>query len=60
MKKQKGRILKVYAQPSNGKTYPEIRLSGKWLEELGYKVGDSIRVTIRKQKISISKVSRTK
>lgn len=31
-------------------------LQGKWMEELGYKVGDKITVNIKNNKIEIKKV----
>lgn len=44
MKEKKNRRLKVYGQ-SNGYNYqsvPTIVLKGKWLEEAGFNIGDSV------------------
>ena len=34
---------------------PEIRMSGKWLEEIGLEIGDQVTVTIKNNTLSISK-----
>lgn len=48
------RNLKVYEKPgSYGSNIPSIRLQGKWLEKLGFKTGDSIKVTEEKEKLLI-------
>ena len=38
------RKLTVGYVPGDGKHYPMIRLQGKWLEELGFSVGDRVVV----------------
>ena len=48
----KTRKLKTYYNKDNR---PQIILQGKWLQELGYQVGDRIEVTIVKDKIIIKK-----
>ena len=48
----KTRKLKTYYNKNNR---PQIILQGKWLQELGYQVGDRIEVTIVKDKITIKK-----
>lgn len=48
----KTRKLKTYY---NKDSRPQIILQGKWLQELGYQVGDRIDVTIIKDKIIIKK-----
>lgn len=56
--KQKERILKVYRQPSDGKDYPAIMLSGKWLSEMDFAIGDYIKVVCKKKgQIRIYKTS---
>ena len=52
----KEKTLKIYRQPSVDPYYPEIRLSGKWILRLGFKVGDYIRIIYGKQKIKIKKI----
>ena len=47
------RKLTVGYVPGDGKHYPMIRLQGKWLEELGFKVGDRVVVMADKGKIVI-------
>lgn len=46
------RELTVYYNKNNR---PMVMLQGKWMEELGYKVGDKIAVDIKKNKIEIKK-----
>lgn len=48
----KTRKLKTYY---NKDSRPMIILQGKWLEDLGYKIGDKIEVNITKDKITIKK-----
>jgi toxic protein SymE len=55
------RKLKVYGKftnHSNNKSFvPEIRLSGKWLKELGFKQGQSIIIICEEDKITIQKIN---
>ena len=51
------KTLKVYRQPSIEKAYPEIRLSGKWLQDLGFEIGDFIRIIYRDNVILIKKIT---
>lgn len=53
----KEKTLKVYYQPGIEKTYPEIRLSGKWLMMNGFQIGDYIRIAYRKGVILIKKIA---
>ncbi|WP_458785184.1 SymE family type I addiction module toxin [Vallitalea sediminicola] len=34
-------------------TYPLIRLQGKWLEKLGFNIGDKVQVTCDKEQLII-------
>ena len=43
----------IYA---NNKPYPLIRLQGKWLEELGFRVGDRIVIVADEKSIVITKI----
>jgi hypothetical protein len=52
----KEKTLKVYRQPGIDKLYPEIRLSGKWLEMNGFQVGDYIRIAYKPTVILIKKM----
>lgn len=50
------RKLKIYQ--GNGKDYapvPEIRLKGKWLENLGFSIGDTIQADCKNEQIIIRK-----
>lgn len=51
------RLLKVYYKFRmnlfNTKRVPEIRLCGNWLEDLGFKEGDDIVVSLEKRRIEI-------
>lgn len=35
------------------KFVPELRLSGKWLEQSGFKIGEQVQVTIKDQELVI-------
>jgi toxic protein SymE len=35
-------------------TVPEIRLAGRWLEALGFKVGKCVKIQIEKNKLTIT------
>ncbi|WP_237276426.1 SymE family type I addiction module toxin [Tenacibaculum ovolyticum] len=53
------RILKIYSKFryrrwSNNYTVPEIRLEGKWLEELGFKQGNEVIIEQKKNKLTIT------
>jgi Toxin SymE, type I toxin-antitoxin system len=49
------RILKIYniKKSRYRKTVPWINLSGMWLNEAGFAIGQEIKVTIRKQLLVI-------
>lgn len=40
------------------KRYPRINFGGKWLLDLGYKVGDSFKLEIVGDKMTISKIDK--
>lgn len=43
----------VYQTPGYERTVPEIRLTGKWLENLGFEIGERIAVSIENGKLTI-------
>ncbi|MDO5970582.1 SymE family type I addiction module toxin [Flavivirga aquimarina] len=48
-------ISKVFPREYNRRvTFPEIRLSGKWLKDLGFNCGRFVIVSHRKNKITIT------
>jgi hypothetical protein len=49
------RKLTIGYVPGDGKHYPMIRLQGKWLEELGFVVGDRVVVMACEGRIVIVK-----
>lgn len=55
---QKHRKLKVYRKFRNRTwditSVPEIRLAGRWLEQLGFTEGNDIQVEIKKGKLVVS------
>ena len=58
MKKKKNRRLKVYGQ-SNGYNYqdvPTIVLKGKWLEDAGFEIGQSVDVTVDRNVLRVSPI----
>jgi toxic protein SymE len=36
---------------------PWLRMGGLWLEQIGFKIGDPIEITVRKRKLIIKKMS---
>lgn len=52
------RKLKIYQkhQPREWRyiTVPEIRLEGKWLEQLGFEIGKEIEIKQQKNKLTIT------
>ena len=55
----KFRILKIYSKFrylrwGNNYTVPEIRLEGKWLEELGFKEGKQVKVLIKNNSLTLT------
>ena len=55
MAKKEYRDLTVGDIYRNGKTVPMLRVSGLWMEELGFKSGDFVRVECRDGKLIISR-----
>jgi len=49
MGKQTSRQLKVYGlnRSASSKEVPELRLAGVWIEQLGFKIGDLVNITMR-------------
>jgi len=54
---KKERTLKVYCR-ADGKSsnFPEIRISGVWLHEIGFEIGDYIRIAYDVDMIVIKKI----
>ena len=50
---KKNREMKVYSIYQGNEYHSQIRLSGAWLEELGFQIGDSINVKCEEGKITI-------
>lgn len=58
---ENSRILKVYESNSSyDKKMPKILLQGKWLENVGYKVGDYFEVIHKDNSIVIKKLNHHK
>ncbi len=55
----KEHYLKVYETPGINERIPQIRLSGKWLEKLGYNIGDRIIVSYEGDKLTIQLITNT-
>ena len=49
MERQTCRQLKVYSthRSADNKEVPQLRLSGIWIEQLGFKVGEMVKITTR-------------
>ncbi len=54
---KKIRKHKVYDTYQNGSYTAQIRLQGKWVEELGFKPGDELKIKCSEGKIVIVKNS---
>ena len=55
----KFRVLKIYSKFryrrwGNNYTVPEIRIEGKWLEQLGFEKGNEILIEQKKEKLIIT------
>jgi toxic protein SymE len=52
------RKLKVYSKFRSRRwdntTVPEIRLEGRWLEEVGFKEGKRVKIQVEKNKLTIT------
>lgn len=54
--RQKGKALGVVGFPQNGDGYvPSIRVAGKWLNEFGFDIGDTVILTASQGLIVIRK-----
>jgi hypothetical protein len=49
MAKQTSRQLKIYSlnRSSDNKEVPQLKISGVWIEQLGFKIGETVNVTTR-------------
>ena len=58
MAKQASRQLKVYGlnRSSDNKEVPQLRISGIWIEQLGFKVGETVNVTTRDRLLIIEPI----
>lgn len=58
MAQQTARRLKVYGthRSADNKEVPELRLTGIWVEQLGFKVGDLVNITTRDRLLIIEPV----
>lgn len=54
----KKRELKVGYQWKNKKCVPQLNLCGKWLMEMGFKIGDGVNVDFRNHQIIIYNVKK--
>jgi hypothetical protein len=51
----RARVLKVFAFPQDGGYVPSIRVTGKWLQEMGFALGDRVKLTAENGSISLRK-----
>ena len=60
MKSPTTRQLKVYQQhrslSSGTRIVPELRLTGVWIEQLGFKIGETVNITTRDRLLIIEPV----
>ena len=62
-KRRVRRFRKVYYahyDHESGSPHPVIRLGGKYLEEYGFSIGDTIDVTLEAHRIVITKIDKAK
>ncbi len=61
MLKKESRQLKIYGlnRSSDNKEVPQLRISGIWIEELGFKVGDTINIITRDRLLIIEPIEVT-
>ena len=61
MKSPTTRQLKVYQQhrslSSGTRIVPELRLTGIWIEQLGFKIGDKVNITTRDRLLIIEPIA---
>lgn len=57
MSKQEARRIKVYSKYRSDKVVPELRLIGRWLEASGFKIGDTVKITVKDQELIIKPLS---
>ena len=59
MSKPTSRQLKVYGlnRSSAKKEVPQLRLSGTWVEQLGFKIGETVNITTRDRLLIIEPVA---
>ena len=48
------RTIKIYDKYTTRGKDPEIRLTGKWLEAFGFKIGHHVEIATRKNKLTIT------
>lgn len=58
MTKRASRQLKIYSlnRSSDNKEVPQLRISGVWIEQLGFKIGGTVNVTTRDRLLIIEPV----
>ena len=60
MSTKSNRQLKVYQQhrslSSGTRIVPELRLTGVWIEQLGFKIGETVNITMRDRLLIIEPV----
>ena len=60
MKSPTTRQLKVYQQhrslSSGTRIVPELRLTGVWIEQLGFKIGETVNITMRDRLLIIEPI----
>ena len=56
MKPYRNRYTRITCRTKTGKTTPEIRLSGAWLQEYGFEPDEYVRVTASNELIVIERI----
>jgi hypothetical protein len=60
MAPKKERKLKIYSSYKANKVLPELRISGLWLQEHGFNIGDLVQVTPGKEELTIKVIEKWK
>ena len=57
---KKERKLKIYSSYKANKAFPELRITGLWLQDLGFNIGDLVQITPSKEELTIKVIEKWK
>jgi len=53
---KRSKQVKIYPTYQGNKQVSQLRLSGVWLEKLGFKIGDQVNITMREELLIIERI----